>query len=313
MKERYRKQQFLKNLGLRTNKNSNSSGYDDQDETTPTINESECFYYFDDNLQVICRGCFNNFSSWLEYRKHFTPNCCYTTRSEYKMNTYNDVYKIYKLKKAKSKKRINNRLSVAHLMDYETLNTRKTRKRCYANTRVVSNKMGKPVFADSHTTAEEELMKEKFLDSTVANNNGNSSNPVKSVSGYKTETSSDNNNLNNRHLCHRAQDIPKSTKNNSVPNSLKIWSAVQPVKTESNVFVKAQTTGSTSKSAPCNSKNRPAQSNSFHQRHVCVACDKEFLSKTSLATHQVRHVQADRNLFSIFMAGLPHLQRAESS
>lgn len=60
---------------------------------------------------------------------HFNTFSCHTTETNYKLNTYNDVYKKYKLRKAKTKKRINDRLSAAQLMDLETLNTRKTRKR----------------------------------------------------------------------------------------------------------------------------------------------------------------------------------------
>lgn len=64
---------------------------------------------------------------------HFNTLSCHTTEANYKLNTYNDIYKKYKLKKAKTKKKINDRLSAAQLMDLETLNTRKTRKRynCY--------------------------------------------------------------------------------------------------------------------------------------------------------------------------------------
>lgn len=60
---------------------------------------------------------------------HFNTFSCHITETNYKLNTYNDVYKKYKLRKAKTKKRINDRLSAAQLMDLETLNTRKTRKR----------------------------------------------------------------------------------------------------------------------------------------------------------------------------------------
>lgn len=88
-----------------------------------------CFYYIDDDAQVICRGCYKSFKFWLEYRMHFTTILCHITEAAYKLNTYNEVYKKYKLRKAKTKKRINDRLSAAQLMDLETLNTRKTRKR----------------------------------------------------------------------------------------------------------------------------------------------------------------------------------------
>lgn len=78
---------------------------------------------------MICRGCYGSFKTWLDFRKHFNTLSCHTTETNYKLNTYNDVYKKYKLRKAKTKKRINDRLSAAQLMDLETLNTRKTRKR----------------------------------------------------------------------------------------------------------------------------------------------------------------------------------------
>lgn len=97
------------------------------------ISERLCFYYFDDGGQVVCRGCYKSFKTWLNYRMHFNTLSCHTTEANYKLNTYNDIYKKYKLKKAKTKKKINDRLSAAQLMDLETLNTRKTRKRynCY--------------------------------------------------------------------------------------------------------------------------------------------------------------------------------------
>lgn len=60
---------------------------------------------------------------------HLDTPLCHTTEINYKLNTYNAVYKKYKFKKAKTKKKINDRLSAAQLMDPETLNTRKTRKR----------------------------------------------------------------------------------------------------------------------------------------------------------------------------------------
>lgn len=77
---------------------------------------------------MICRGCYKGFKTWLNFRMHFNT-ACHTTETNYKLNTYNSIYKKYKLKKAKTKKRMNDRLSAAQLMDLETLNTRKTRKR----------------------------------------------------------------------------------------------------------------------------------------------------------------------------------------
>lgn len=86
---------------------------------------------------MVCRGCCKRFVTWLDFRKHFNI-LCHTTESNYKLNTYNDVYKKYKLRKAKTKKKINDRLSAAQLMDLETLNTRKTRKR-YLKISIVSD------------------------------------------------------------------------------------------------------------------------------------------------------------------------------
>lgn len=78
---------------------------------------------------MICRGCYKHFLTWVQYRIHLSTPLCYTTETNYKLNTYNAVYKKYKCKKAKTKKKINDRLSAAQLMDLETLNIRKTRKR----------------------------------------------------------------------------------------------------------------------------------------------------------------------------------------
>jgi len=78
---------------------------------------------------VICRSCYRSFKTWLDFRMHFNIPSCQISEINYKMNTYNDVYKKYKLRKAKTKKKINDQLSAAQLMDIEMLNIRKTRKR----------------------------------------------------------------------------------------------------------------------------------------------------------------------------------------
>jgi len=93
------------------------------------ICEGICFYYFDDDGRVICRRCYKKFNKWFNYRLHFNTLLCHTTLTDYKLNTYNDVYKKHKLKKSKTKKKIDNHLSASKLMDLETLYTRKTRKR----------------------------------------------------------------------------------------------------------------------------------------------------------------------------------------
>jgi len=78
---------------------------------------------------VICRRCHKKFNKWFNYRLHFNKLSCHTTLINYKLNTYNDVYKKYKLKNSKNKKKLNKHLSDSKLMDLETLNTRKTRNR----------------------------------------------------------------------------------------------------------------------------------------------------------------------------------------
>lgn len=59
---------------------------------------------------------------------HFNA-LCHISETNYKLNTYNDVYKKYKLRRAKNQKKIDDRMSFDQLMDPETLNMRKTRKR----------------------------------------------------------------------------------------------------------------------------------------------------------------------------------------
>lgn len=78
---------------------------------------------------MICRGCYKSFKTWLDFRKHFNNISCHITETNYKLNTYNDIYRKYKSRKTKTNKRIKDRLNAAQLMDFETLNTRKTRKR----------------------------------------------------------------------------------------------------------------------------------------------------------------------------------------
>jgi len=296
MKERYRKQKFLKNLGLQPNKNTKSA----DDENDFNICERVCFYYFDDNAQVICRGCYKSFKTWLNYRMHFNTLLCHTTETNYKLNTYNDVYKKYKLKKAKTKKKINDRLSAAQLMDLETLNTRKTRKRCYKNTRVVVTVSKSS--SDSGSLSSEKInvktLKKEAAENLISSDESVEESKTKSKSkpvGYNTV---------------QVQDIPSSTKT-VIPNSSHDNQATLTIKTEwkTNDLSQNNSDGHLSSSTHSLPKYTPQNNEPLKYQYVCVICDAQFLSKCSLTMHQVQHIKSDRSSYSVFMAALTQSAR----
>jgi len=292
MKERYRKQKFLKNFGLQTNKNPRP----EEQENDFTICERLCFYYFDDDAQVICRGCYGSFKTWLDFRLHFNISC-QISETDYKLNTYNDVYKKYKLRKAKTKKKINDRLSVAQqLMDIETLNTRKTRKRCYTNTRVVENNMLKSP-----------------SDSSMCSSNSAKTVPIKRIKKEALNTciSDDETTEETKTVAKSTilpvQNIPPDSTKTDIPNPPHDNRLPLPtVKAEWNAddLSQASSDDQSSSSTHCHPKYRYKENKSLKYQYFCVICDERFLSKCLLTMHQVQHIKSDRSSYRVFMAEL---------
>ncbi|XP_015368539.1 PREDICTED: uncharacterized protein LOC107165007 [Diuraphis noxia] len=293
MKERYRKQKFLKNFGLQPNKTQRPV----EEENDINICERVCFYYFDDDAQVVCRGCYKTFKTWLNFRLHFNTLSCHTTETNYKLNTYNDVYKKYKLKKAKTKKKINDRLSAAQLMDLETLNTRKTRKRCYQNTRAVviaSKSSSDSGSINSDKSTVKILKKKEVIENYISSD--------ESVEESKTKP--------NGYNAVEVKDIPRSTKS-TIPKSPHNNQTTLTIKTEWNANDLSQVSSddNSSKSAHCPPKYSPKKDQALKYQYVCVICDAQFLSKCSLTMHQVQHIKSDRSSYSVFMAALTQSAR----
>ncbi|XP_060869866.1 uncharacterized protein LOC132944507 [Metopolophium dirhodum] len=292
MKERYRKQKFLKNVGLQPFKIQRPM----EEEHDTNICERVCFYYFDDESQVICRGCYKSFKTWLNFRLHFNTLSCHTTQTNYKLNTYNDVYKKYKLKKAKTKKKMNNRLSAAQLMDLETLNTRKTRKRCYQNTRVVvtASKSSSDSGSINSEKATVKTLKKEAVEIDISSD--------ESVEESKTKPNG----------CDtiEVQDIPSSSKI-IIPNSPHDNQTTLTVKTEWNAddLSLVSSDDHSSSSAHCPPKYSPPKNKALKYQYVCVICDAQFMSKCSLTMHQVQHIKSDRSSYSVFMAALTQSAR----
>ncbi|VVC43024.1 Hypothetical protein CINCED_3A011210 [Cinara cedri] len=289
MKERSRKQKFLKNFGLSPNKNSN--GNIDEEPDADIVCERLCFYYFDDDAKVtICRGCCKRFTTWLDYRKHFNLSC-HTTETNYKLNTYNEVYKKYKLRKAKSKKRINDRLSAAQLMDLETLNTRKTRKRCYTNTRVVH--ISKSSLSDSGSSNSEKpaktTIKKEAIENCVSSDDSVDERKQKTKDGKTVQIT----------------NIPNSSTTN-IPDLPHEDPAVSTIKAEWNADDMSQGSSDdqSSSSVNCLSDYSLQENKTVKYQYVCVICDEQFSSKCLLTMHQVQHIKTDRSSYGVFMAAL---------
>ncbi|XP_022177319.1 uncharacterized protein LOC111038502 [Myzus persicae] len=290
MKERYRKQKFLKNVGLQPIKTQRPV----EEENDFNICERVCFYYFDDDAQVICRGCYKSFTTWLNFRLHFNTLSCHTTETNYKLNTYNDVYKKYKLKKAKTKKKMNDRLSAAQLMDLETLNTRKTRKRCYQNTRVVVT-VSKSSSDSGSINSEKSTVKTLKKEATE--------NYISSDESVEESKAKPNG-------CNTVKDIPSSTKT-IIPKTSHDNQTTLTIKTEWNAddLSQASSDDHSSSSANCPPKYSPKKDKALKYQYVCVICDAQFMSKCSLTMHQVQHIKSDRSSYSVFMAALTQSAR----
>lgn len=291
MKERYRKQKFLKNLSLLPNKIQRPVNEDND----INLCERVSFYYFDDDAQVICRGCYKRFKTWLNFRMHFNTLSCHTTETNYKLNTYNDVYKKYKLKKAKTKKK-NDRLNAGQLMDLETLNTRKTRKRCYQNTRVVVT-VSKSSSDSSSLNSEKAVVKtskKEAVENCISSDESIEESKTKPI-GCDTV---------------QVQDIPSSTKT-IIPNSPPKNQTTLTIKTEWNADDLSQVSSDdlSSSSANCPPKYSAQKDKALKYQYVCVICDAQFMSKCSLTMHQVQHIKSDRSSYSVFMAALTQSAR----
>lgn len=92
------------------------------------MDESKCFYFYDDNGQVVCRCCYKSFLTWLNYKMHFNTSC-HISVADYKLNTYNEVYKKYKLNSTKNKIKTWDYWSSAQQIDPITINNRRTRNK----------------------------------------------------------------------------------------------------------------------------------------------------------------------------------------
>lgn len=274
--------------------------------------ERLCFYYLDDKAHVICRGCYKRFVTWLEFRKHFDRLLCHITEINYKLNTYSEVYKKYKLKKAKTKKKINDCLNAAQLMDLETLNIRKTRKRynlklfnkydrkqlkyyyyfrCYTNTRVVvNNSKSSSDSSSSNSEKTVKMTKKDRLENCISSD--------ESVVETKSEL------IDN--VIAKFEDIPDST-NINVPNLPQgNQSTTTTIKMEwnaSDVF-QGSSDDQSSSSVHCEPKYKPKEHKSDKYQYICVICDEKFSSKCLLTMHQVQHIKSDRSSYGVFMAAL---------